>query len=587
MRALPALLLLLGLLFAPRVAHSLSDYEKESVRIALDEMDAEVDPAPAGKIVEDIDVVVLEVIEPRDPAPRLINWFHTTTRPDVVAREVLVRPGRRYDAKLVAESERNLRVHQTSVVVIVPVRSKRPDRVRLLVVTKDVWSLRLNWDAIAVNGRLQALYLQPSEENLFGRQKMLSGYLALTQATYTTGLLVVDPRIAGTRLQTNAGVNWIWNCQSGRLEGTSGSFAFGKPLYSTRTRWAWTTSAQWQEDIVRPLGTVGLSICKGGSAAPVDLRETPAVESLPYQYRRDYVYGLIAATRSFGIKLKHNVAFGIESRRGVYRPLGLEGQPAAVQDEFRKLLPVTDTRLSPFVQLHGYENRFHRTLEVETLALQEDFRLGHDVWLRAYPASTSVGSSRTLLGVWSGVGYTLPMWDGLVRAYGSSSVELSDARGSDAELTFGARVVSPRLGFGRVVVDGLVVDRVLNYLNPLQTLGGTTRLRGYKAFAFVGPNAVVLNAEIRTAAVEIYSMQFGAVAFYDVGDAFTEFGRMKLHHGAGMGIRALLPQLDRTVFRVDLGFPLNPSHTAAETSLVVRFQQAFEVPALMPANQLQ
>lgn len=580
MRALPLLLAAWLVLFARALcAHPMSAYEKESLRLALAEVSGRIDPSPAGKVVEAIDVVTLDVIEPRDPAPGFLNWFHAKTRPDVVDREVLVRPGQVYDEKLIRETERNLRVRQSSVVLIAATRSKTPGRVRLLVVTKDVWSLRLNWDVVAVNGRLQALYLQPSEENLLGRHKILNGNLYITQSTYTAGIGFMDTRIAGTRLQTAVNANLIWNCTKNELEGSSGSFWYGKPLYSTRTRWGWVAAAEWQEDIVRPAGTVGQSVCHEGRAVGIDFPGPPAV-TLPYEYHRDALRSQIAATRSFGDALKQDISFGLESVRRVYRPVDLGGQPQVIRDEFDKLLPTSDTRLSPFVQLHGYENRYHRVLDVETLALQEDFRLGHDVWVRAYPASRSVGSSRNLMGVFSGVGYTIPVWDGMARAYVASTIEVSDPRHSDAQIEVGARAVTPRLGFGRVVVDGYAIDRVVNYLNPLQSLGGTTRLRGYRPYSLVGPNEVVANVELRSRPIEIFSIQFGAVGFYDVGDAFRTFDAMHLRQGAGVGLRVLLPQLDRTVLRVDFGFPLDPSDPNGEVTLVIRFHQAFDPPLL-------
>jgi hypothetical protein len=306
--------------------------------------------------------------------------------------------------------------------------------------------------------------------------------------------------------------------------------------------------------------------------------------SVPYEFHRDELYGQIAVTRSFGVALKHNLQFGIESTRSAYRATGMGAQPAAVVSEFESYLPTSDTRISPFVQIHGYENRYQRALNVESLALQEDFQLGAETWLRVYPASESVGSSRTLLGVFSGAGYSLPVLDGLAQAYVGSNIELSDTHRSDAEVLVGGRVVGPNLGFGRLVLDGFVLDRYRNYLNPLEALGGTGRLRGYRPSAFVGPNVTVFNAELRSRSIEILSVMFGVVAFYDVGDAFRSFSTVSLRHGAGAGLRVLLPQLDRTVFRIDLGVPLNPTDPQADLTVVVRFQQAFGVPDLAPAS---
>ena len=93
-----------------------SPYETAQIVRSLTRLHATIDPEPDGKIVEDIDVVPLEVIEEDDPAPLFLNIIHTTTRITTIRREVLVEPGEPY---------RQYRLH-----------------VRVLIITKDVWSLR-------------------------------------------------------------------------------------------------------------------------------------------------------------------------------------------------------------------------------------------------------------------------------------------------------------------------------------------------------------------------------------------------------------------------------------------------------------
>jgi hypothetical protein len=577
-----AVWLALGVLGAatPARAHPLSGYEKESLGLALAQAHQEIDPAPEHKWIDGVDVVTLEVIERRDPAPRFLNWFHATSRASVIRREMLIGVGDRYDTALVEETERNLRVRQLSVVLVVPTKGSAPDRVRLLTVTKDVWSLRVNWEPVFVNGRLYSLFLQPSEENFLGRHKTVNANIFLTPATYTLGLGYSDPRIGGTRLETKVNANLIFNCRTGGVEGSTGSFEYGKPLYSTRTKWAWIASTVWSQNTVRPGGTIGRSVCSNDQPVSVDLRGVPPHTPIPYQYRQDVLLGQFSALRSFGVATKNDLSFGVEASRRVFQPPDVSAQPRAVQDAFQRLIPVSDQRLSPFVQVHAYPNRYLRVLDFETLGLQEDYALGHDVWLKAYPAARALGSTRSLVGLHSGVGYTAAVVDGLVRGYASSTIEMSRATESDAQVVVGTRVVTPRLPFGRAVVDAVVLDRYANYLNPSQSLGGTTRLRGYRAAAFVGPDVVALNLEIRSRPVEILSVQVGAVAFYDVGDAFRDWSAMKLRHGVGGGLRFLIPELDRAVFRIDVGFPLDPRDPAAEATVIAAFRQAFVMPDL-------
>jgi hypothetical protein len=94
----------------------------------------------------------------------------------------------------------------------------------------------------------------------------------------------------------------------------------------------------------------------------------------------------------------------------------------------------------------------------------------------------------------------------------------------------------------------------------------------------VGRHAVISNLEFRTRPLQIFSSQIAAVAFYDVGDAFDRVNDLKLQHGVGVGLRFLIPELDRDVFRIDLGMPVPADAQYGDTSVIATFQQAFGVP---------
>jgi hypothetical protein len=104
------------------------------------------------------------------------------------------------------------------------------------------------------------------------------------------------------------------------------------------------------------------------------------------------------------------------------------------------------------------------------------------------------------------------------------------------------------------------------------------------------------NLELRTRPVEILKCQLGAVAFFDAGDAFTDFaaaqGGFQAFQSVGVGLRALFPQLDRVVFRADLGFPMerpvDPSTAMpiAPYAFLVSFGQAFVTPTVAPTPVL-
>ncbi len=104
-----------------------------------------------------IDTVIIDRQDlfPREEAAAnpfygFFNSLHTTTRPFVVRRELLLREGMPFDSSLAAESERNLR--QRRLFRSVRVDSGRVDgKLALLVQTRDAWSF-----APRVTGKISA-----------------------------------------------------------------------------------------------------------------------------------------------------------------------------------------------------------------------------------------------------------------------------------------------------------------------------------------------------------------------------------------------------------------------------------------------
>jgi hypothetical protein len=567
-------------------AHEYSAYEKASIRDAVAHLRTQVDQNPEGKVVEEIDVVSLDVIEQRDPAPNFLNIFHAKTRPYVIRREVLMKPGDRYSQGLCDESARNLReFHQLSLVACIAERGSRPDRVRILVVAKDVWSLRLNSDFRWVGGGLEYLVLAPSEENLFGTHHTTSLLFSLYPLTYSVGARYGIPRVAGSRVRASAEGSIVLNRESGSPGGSFGLISVGQPLYSTRAQWAWTVPFTWDNEISRRY--------VNGALSTFNSRLTTDNDHVPYEYRARTGSLIPAVTRSFGWALKQDLQAGIEvSRREYELPFDRSlYDPVAVQDFQTRKVPVSDNRAGPFLQYRTYRTDYVRVLNLETLGLQEDFRLGHDFYLRLFPSVRALSSTRNVMAAYAGAQYTWALRDGIVRLGVESTTEFQVGReaDSDAGLTDGAvrasgRMVTPSLGFGRIVIDALVHNRFQNYLNRRTYLGGDTRLRGYPTRYFDGKDMVSYNMEFRSRPVEVLSCQIAGTLFYDVGDTFDGFSDMALKTSLGFGVRAMFPQLDRAVLRADVGFPMTPvaGVNRYAPQILASFYQAFPMPAVSP-----
>lgn len=552
-----------------------SQYERETIADAEKQLHVTIDPTPEGKTIEDVDTYRLEVFEKRDPLPRFLNVFHTTTKDRIITREVLQKTGEPYRQTLIDETARNLRgLSQLSLVLVVPIQGSAPDRVRILVITKDVWSLRLQWDFVLSNNGVERIVLQPAETNLFGIHHTAGlTYQYLPFAT-SFGAYYVIPRIFTSRIGVTANVNLIVNNRTTDPEGTFGGVTVGQPQWSTHTDWSWNVTGQWRNEITRRYSRARLGV--------FDSDKTPYEDGIPFEYRSNQALGEASVTRSFGWAYKNDFILSFTGSMKQYRTPDLSAwDPAAVQDFVNTRIPVSDNRVGPALEWRSYTTSFTRVIDLETLGLQEDWRLGHWVGARIYPVFGALGSSRTFLGTYAEAGYTVALGDGLARLDVSTTNELDDTGVIQGNVDGELEIVTPRLPFGRLAYSARVLDRYANYLNTNTFLGGNTRLRGYPSNYFVGKNIVSSNLEFRIRPFQLLGTQIGGVLFYDVGDAFDDFSKLAPKQAIGLGIRLVLPYFDRVVFRADLGIPISASPLptgAGPVQFIITFNQAFTMP---------
>ncbi len=562
-----------------------SPYEMETRKIVTERLGAQIDPTPQGKTIESIGTVRLAVFEKRDFLPEFVlsavNFFHATSRAFVIEREVLTSVGEKYDALACDETERNLRaLTQLSLVLIVPLKGSTADKVKILVITKDVWSLRVQWDIGLTSGGLEKLILQPSEINLGGIHHTAGGTFVYQPLSTSLGLRYTIPRVGDSRVQLNASGNVIVNNVTGSPEGSFGLLSIGQPLWSTRTEWAASASAQWRDEITRRYS--------GGQLAKFDSKLTPEKDDIPDAFRSAVVQAFAGVTRSFGWAYKNDFVLSFEVTRSRYHADDLSPfNPIAVADFKRLRLPVSDDRIGPAIEWRSYTTEYTRVLDLETLGLQEDIRLGHWFTAKVYPVSQNLGSTRTFLGLFAEAGYTLPIHDGVARVDLQSTTEWNDQEVLQGVFQANAYLASPRTPIGRFVWSALAIDRWANDLNTTSTIGGNNRLRGFPTSYYFGKDLVASNLEFRSRNVDLFKVHFGGVLFYDVADAFDGWKNLHPHHSVGFGLRVLFPQFDRVAFRADVGFPISrtPTPDIGPVSFFLTFAQAFPLPQFGPPTQ--
>jgi hypothetical protein len=622
-----------------------SSYEKDTIDDALAYLHASLEPHPEGKTIEGFDIITLEVFEKHDLVPAvttIFNIFHTTTKRYVIEREILLRVGDPYQQPLVDDTIRNLRTEaQISLVLTLATKGKTPGTVRLVVITKDVWSLRPNWDIGVTGGGILFLSAQPAETNLAGTHQTAYGNFILQPNSLLLGGGYAEPRLFGTHVSAQGNANIILNLPTGQPEGSQGGLIVGQPLYSPLTGWAWDASMTWQDQVVRDYRFPGIG-CYPYPTMPTQVTCAQAVitgKAVPFAYRAQTYDNQYTLTRSFGWTVKHDFSLGLQVNAQVFpaTPVELEaafppasvfipggGYSASVGQQFINAnVPLTDNRVGPFLQYHTYSKAYARVLDIDTLGLQEDFRLGHDIYANVYPVVEGLGSTRNFVGFDVAAQYTVKLGDGLVRAAVESitEVQTTDRCGPsgmtgpvvvntravvagpacDASIDPALHVVFPTMFVGRFVLDAHFLYRFTNYLNQNEFTGGDDRLRGYPANYFTGYNVTNANLEFRTHALNILTAQLGLVAFYDVGDAFNS---LTAPPGAacrpvmgsaspnfcpvqdlGIGIRTLFPQLDRIAFRFDFGIPVGVGRDLPGVppfSFFFSLGQAFNVPQVSP-----
>jgi len=609
-----------------------SPYEQETIAQAIAQVGGgEIELEPDGKPIESIEIVRFEVVEKRDvpydtvrnaiPKKAFGNRFelvvgeesadevaaktletavtwsnrvHYVTRDMIVRREMLFSKGDVYRTQAVQETARNLRVlPQIAHVVYVPLKGKKPGAVRLVYATKDLWSLRLSYDVGVTPGGVEYLTFVPQETNLLGLHHTVAGTFVYQPESYTVGASYRVPRFGYSRIGASAGVNAYINRQTGSPEGSAGSVSVGQPLWSTRTPWAWSANAGWTDAVARRYSNAKLAL--------YDARATGAVrDNIPFQYKTSTVSAGAGVTRSFGWEYKNDLSAGFSASFRSNKPFDLSRYDPRAADEFvRRNIPVGEDRVGPNLQWHSYTTRFHAITDFATFALQEEYRLGHEVYVNVYPVTRALGSTRDVLGGYAGAQYTIPLGDGLARASVESVTEYElrgDGSGgnrlSDASISGAVRIVSPKTRFGRVVFDGAMLNRYENYLNRQSVLGGDDRLRGYPSNYYSGSDVILGNLEFRTRPVRLLSLQVGGVAFFDAGDTAFGWKSLSPKQSAGFGIRTLIPWLNRVVFRGDFGFPLNRTQAACPTpgtpckidpyNFYFSFEQAFGFGSISP-----
>lgn len=529
------------------------DYlEREAVVDALEALGLRLDASPEGKRIGELHVVTREVFD-QGKFPSFLNVFHATTRPSVVREELLFARGDTWDAAVVRESQRNLRLRETlSVVAIVPVESATAGTVDVLVVTRDTWSLRINTDFTFADGVLDSLLLALVEENLLGQHKRVGISSLYEQDTFQIGPTFADPRFLHTRFTVTEDFRFVINHQEGGLEGVLQYLEVGLPLYSLDSRWGVSFSQYLDTSVFRDFA--------GSRVRTWDDPETPAEEAVPFSWRQ-YIaeYQLLGALRAGqGTAWRHDLRFGHGVTDREFTPTA-DLDPATRQAFEARVLPRSEVASFARINYQGYRASYRSVTRYQTFGFAEDLRVGPSLEVDLRYSPRALGSTTTFVQGATYLGYrgaSEPGWIGDLVVGAGARWETASAEVIDRFVTLSSHLALPPFGPVRLHIGGGGTLRLSRVTQPPETLGGDTGLRGYPVGAFVGDSTLLGHVELRTLpAFSILGVYFAGALFFDVGTIFEEGGSAELLSDVGLGLRVLAPQSSRLLYRVDYAFP--------------------------------
>ena len=593
---------------------TLGGLEAQSMRRAIAARGYVLDPEPWGKVVGHIRVYNEDVFAEKTRLLRFFNNFHVTSQESVVRAEVILRPGETWDQNKIEETARRLRDPIfTSVIAVVPVKSREPGTVDILVVTRDIWSLRFNTTYTYQSGRLTDLGASISENNFLGRRVLIAAAMSMNQGSIGVGPLFLDKNFLGKHLYFRVSVNTVLNRGAllgtniglpgtpgdpdgvGRdgfdIEGSNSSITLSRPLWNLATKWAggvtfshnFSTSRRFFGTHLRPvwcpLGaecvrTIDRSATPAAGTFNPEL--TPLDEQLPWDYQVRQVGVNANAVRSFGTDYKQTVTLGYDLDSVHANLLKSFAGLVEQRDPFaRAVLPRSEVTSVPYVAYGVYTPRYKTRRNVQTYDLAEDLRIGPSFEASIGVGLKVIGSTSNFQRASASGAWTFP-WcrDGSVTLSAGISTRHQNGELIDNQANGSLRLASPVYAHARLVAESSFGARWHDTTNSLLTIGSDNGLRGFSINEFSGQRLTGTQVEVRSLPYALWVLRLGGVAFYDVGGAADSFRDLKLHHDAGIGVRALVPQTSRELFRFDLAFPLD-GRTAGHPRFIAGFRSEF------------
>jgi len=508
-----------------------------------------------------------------------MNTLHFNTRHHVIRRELLFEAGDVFDPENLAETERNLRnlgflnnVHVTAV------DTTADGRVKILVSTREAWTLRTSFSYSRASGGDQRWSVSASEGNFLGHGVTVGAGVGADENSAYWNMWYRQRRLFKSGFQL--GLDY-----SQREDGFIRQLVFNRPFYAVDDAWGsefrvWNNAFD-QRYYLSNGGPAGLD--------PAD----------PYR-----LYALLAY-REQGVEARFRLR---SSRVQAGRVWRLGGGLDIVDQAFREDLTraeLSDGRsedltwlaepgtpyareqgveVNPFVWIHTLGRRWAKSRFVLKYGPIEDIALDWTFDLKVGPTGGSVGST---------TGYSEPRWHGEVRfqrwtpvgpGFLVTDLNAEGDVGSEAVRTYQYNGVIGWIGKSGGERNPWLTRLFAEYGQGQHLLGSRALLlgldRGLRTLDFdgmAGDRLVRWNVEQGKALPwEVAGlMRMGLAAFYNGGSAWwrdEQRGDDGVRHEAGLGLRfGPTRSASSQIARIDLTWDLNGSGSPVITAITRGF----------------
>ena len=505
--------------------------------------------AVIGKVLLD-NQNIFDLDEPKDNKElfRLANDLHIKTRPDVIRKQLLFKPGDRYNRHVIDESERILRADGYFYDAWIREVSYHDNQVDLRVTTKDVWTLNPGFN-FSRSGGTNSIGVQLQDTNFLGSGADFKVFHTNTVDRNTTGIQASDQHTFGTWVSSALTLS---NNSDGYLREASVQL----PFYALDTRWA--------------TGAYGINDLQND-----DLYDRgQIINKFQDQHQGAQAYFGWSSGVQNGWVRRWSTGFTYDEH--AFAPV-IWGGPSVVPQDRRFLYP--------FIQFDLIQDDYVRMWNHDQIGRTEDFYLGTSFSARAGYADAQWGSSSSAL---------------IFQSYASTGFGATGARRATTLLfwDFSGRVAGGALENG--LMDGSV--RYYNQqsknwlffttvaatkgwrldLDNQVTLGGDNGLRGYPLRYQDGTARALFTIEQRyfTDWYVLRLFRVGGAVFFDAG---RTWGRaplatpsLGLLTDAGFGLRFGNARSGLgNVIHVDLAFPFNGDPTIKRVQFLVQTEHSF------------